>query len=88
MYNITICIFRFIITNKTKYKLKENFFINFSREFVTEFLVPKLHISHVTQSDNMNYHLLLPWAFTNPVSSSYDIWKLRFQGGVYTAPFK
>ena len=39
-----------------------------SREFVSKwFLVRKLHINHLTQSDDMIYRLLLPWAFSDSV---------------------
>ena len=58
-----------------------------SREFVSKWFPDrKLHINHLAQSDDMIYQLLLPLAFTNFVSSSYHIWKLRFQGGAYIAP--
>ena len=40
-------------------------FINFNLWiYPIWFLVRKLHISNVTQSDSMTYHLILSWAFT------------------------
>ena len=42
-----------------------NYFINLISWIVSKwFLVCKSLISHVTQSDDMIYHLLLSWAFT------------------------
>ena len=58
------------------------------REFVSKWSqVRTSHISHMTQTDDMIYHLF-SWTFTTPFSSSYHVWKLRFQAGVHNAPSK
>ena len=52
------------------------------------FLVRKLHISHVTLSNDMIYHLLFSWTFTNPSFIFILYMEVEILGWVYTTPSK
>ena len=64
-------------------------FINFLPSIFRKwFLVRKLHISHVTLSNDMIYHLLFSWNFTNPSFIFILYMEVEIQGWVYTTPSK